>query len=241
MSLQITGFESQLTTAAIPLASIWSQLVEGGCTVEESYFCPERCYLALRAQAQPRQAVRGRHLSVVEAILSGVCQNVVSIDIQLSPSSVATMARQALDALGAAGKPSRAHPLLMLAARAARDHDFSRVAALKFVDGSSRGLLLASVARPDAVLTDLVSPAELCVLRGLFEGRPYLEIARARGTSTRTIANQISSVFRRLEVSGRNELVHALFARSFPPSSPAPVHAASSASRNNLQPTRCSA
>lgn len=225
--------------AAIPLASIWSQLVEGACSVEKSYFCPERCYLLLRPQPDPKRALSGRRLLVLEAILSGVCQNVVSIDMRLSPSSVAMIARQALDSLGDCSKPSRAHPLLMLAARAARDHDHSRVAALNFVDGPSPGLLLASVARPHTALKKLVSPAELCVLQGLLEGRPYLEIARERGTSTRTIANQISSVFRRLTVSGRNELVHTLFALSFPPS-PATVHA-SLCEDASVHPTLCSA
>jgi DNA-binding NarL/FixJ family response regulator len=54
-------------------------------------------------------------------------------------------------------------------------------------------------------------PEMLSVLRSLVEGNCYLDIARARGTSTRTIANQISMVFRRLRVSGRNELVQRLF------------------------------
>ena len=46
----------------------------------------------------------------------------------------------------------------------------------------------------------------------LVEGLCYDEIARRRGTSTRTIANQISAVFRRMRVSGRNDLVQRLFA-----------------------------
>mgnify|MGYP001554949261 CR=1 FL=1 len=51
----------------------------------------------------------------------------------------------------------------------------------------------------------------LAVIRALIEGCSYREIAVLRQTSTRTIANQISAVFRRLRVSGRNELVQRLF------------------------------
>lgn len=40
---------------------------------------------------------------------------------------------------------------------------------------------------------------------------PYSEIARRRGTSTRTIANQLSAAFRRHGVSGRCELILRLF------------------------------
>jgi DNA-binding CsgD family transcriptional regulator len=46
----------------------------------------------------------------------------------------------------------------------------------------------------------------------LVEGASYGEIARRRGTSTRTIANQITAVFRRMRVSGRSELLLRLFA-----------------------------
>ncbi len=52
------------------------------------------------------------------------------------------------------------------------------------------------------------------MIRSLLEGHSYQEIARRRGTSQRTIANQIAAVFHRMAVSNRNELVHRLFARS---------------------------
>jgi DNA-binding NarL/FixJ family response regulator len=52
------------------------------------------------------------------------------------------------------------------------------------------------------------------VIRELVEGRSYEEIAARRGTSQRTIANQIVAVFRRKAVSGRNDLVHRLFEES---------------------------
>ena len=38
------------------------------------------------------------------------------------------------------------------------------------------------------------SPAQRDVLRLLLDGRSYLEIARARGTSSRTVANQIAEI-----------------------------------------------
>jgi hypothetical protein len=45
-------------------------------------------------------------------------------------------------------------------------------------------------------------------VRGLLEGRNYLEIAKKRGTSTRTVANQLAAAFRRLGVSGRASLLN---------------------------------
>jgi DNA-binding CsgD family transcriptional regulator len=58
-----------------------------------------------------------------------------------------------------------------------------------------------------------LSTAEFEVLSHFVEGLTYEQIARERGRSSRTIANQISAVFRKLRVSGRRELLALLAAR----------------------------
>ena len=55
----------------------------------------------------------------------------------------------------------------------------------------------------DSPLTD----AEHSVASALLVGRSTAEIARARGTTARTIANQIASLFRKLGVQSRAQLV----------------------------------
>jgi DNA-binding NarL/FixJ family response regulator len=55
----------------------------------------------------------------------------------------------------------------------------------------------------DAPLTD----AEHCIASALLAGKSNAEIARARGTTARTIANQIASLFRKLGVQSRAQLV----------------------------------
>ena len=207
-----------LTTSEIPLARVWTQLVEGDCTIVDSFFSAERCYLLLQTRIHRARVLHGRRLKIIESTLSGVSQKVISLDMNLAASSVALNARAALNALGIPSRPSQAHPLLMLAARAARDHDSARVALLSVLDERSPGLRTVSIARPDVALAERISPAEVSVLRGLVEGCSHAEIARRRGTSTRTIANQVASVFQRLAVSGRNELVHLAFALAPPPS-----------------------
>jgi DNA-binding NarL/FixJ family response regulator len=155
-------------------------------------------------------------LEILERILSGQCQKVVGIELGFAPSTVALNARQALEAMGAPGKPSRAHPLLMLAAKAAREQDFSRAASSSFVSGSESELLVLSVMRPERRVSGRLPRAESSVLQHLVEGRSHAEIASLRGTSERTIANQLASIFRRLSVSGRNDLMHSLFASAAP-------------------------
>ena len=52
-----------------------------------------------------------------------------------------------------------------------------------------------------------LTAAEQIVMIGIFEGESNEVIARRRGTSPRTVANQISSIFRKCGVGSRAELV----------------------------------
>ncbi|HEY0468663.1 MAG TPA: helix-turn-helix transcriptional regulator [Polyangiaceae bacterium] len=80
-------------------------------------------------------------------------------------------------------------------------------------DARGRQLRAIDMPRPEQWLVETrgLPNAELEVIRGLVEGRSYAEIAALRGTSQRTIANQIAAAFKRLKVSGRNELIPRLF------------------------------
>ena len=49
--------------------------------------------------------------------------------------------------------------------------------------------------------------AEREVVRGLLAGKSNAEIAEARGCSVRTVANQLRSIFHKLDVSSRAEVV----------------------------------
>jgi DNA-binding CsgD family transcriptional regulator len=62
-----------------------------------------------------------------------------------------------------------------------------------------------------AVLAPL-SPAEVAVAQLLLAGKSNASIACARGTSVRTVANQVANIFKKLDVTSRSELC-ALYAR----------------------------
>jgi DNA-binding CsgD family transcriptional regulator len=49
--------------------------------------------------------------------------------------------------------------------------------------------------------------AEQGVVRAILAGRSNAEIAAARGTSVNTVANQLRSVYAKLGISGRVELI----------------------------------
>jgi DNA-binding NarL/FixJ family response regulator len=198
------------SSAEVSLSLLWREFVHGLCKVADGFFTEDRCYLIIESRSATA-ALEGRRLDILAAVLCGVGQKNIAMDMGLAPSTIALNARLGLESLGIGCKPSRAHPLLMLAAKAGAKQDHTLTATVSSLTDGERDLRVISIQRPDRKLFRLLPPAELSVIRLLVEGLPYSEIAHRRETSTRTIANQITAVFRRLRVSGRNELLSRLF------------------------------
>lgn len=81
--------------------------------------------------------------------------------------------------------------------------------ATRFTVGG-RELAVLSFPLPPAVLPRTLTHAEREVLALLLDGQKNSAIAEARGTSARTVANQIQAIFKKLGVSSRSELVALL-------------------------------
>lgn len=79
---------------------------------------------------------------------------------------------------------------------------------LRFRMGDSQYAVLSYDTAPRAT-TELTS-AEREVLAGLVEGLSNADIAKRRRTSVRTVANQVASLFKKLDVGSRAELVARL-------------------------------
>ena len=201
----------EAATVEVNLGLLWRELVSGLCRVVDGFFSDDRCYLVLAPSQSAPEPIEGRRREILEAVLCGLGQKNIAMDLRIAPSTVALNARLALESLGLRCKPSRVHPLLMLAARASRERECGLTAKLSFIQHAGQQLRVVAGPRPDQRLSEIAPPAELAVVRSLVEGLCYQDIARRRGTSTRTIANQITAVFRRLRVSGRNELLQRLF------------------------------
>ena len=66
---------------------------------------------------------------------------------------------------------------------------------------------------PELKLPASITPTERDVIALVLEGLPSAQIAARRGTSPRTIANQLRSIYKKLGVASRTELVLALETR----------------------------
>lgn len=76
------------------------------------------------------------------------------------------------------------------------------------IDGTEL-FLLGTPSLADCLPDDLTR-AEKEVTALVLEGLSNREIAKARGTSVRTIANQVAAIFRKLKVTARVELSQAI-------------------------------
>src|SRR5262245_15858869 len=72
-------------------------------------------------------------------------------------------------------------------------------------EGKRHAVLSFPVAPPK--LAAELTPSQHHVTELVLAGRSNAEIAAARGTSARTVANQLAAIYRRLGISSRRELI----------------------------------
>lgn len=191
------------------LGALWDELVAGKCKVESWQHHPDRWAVVVTRAPEvlssfPASA-RTRDLEILEhALLCGV-RKLVAVEVGLSCSSIAVIMQTSFQFMGVTCVPSRMPGILVAAAHARRHPDTEPRSSLRLSQRPVRQTI--TVSRPDQALTAWLPPAELEVMRLLVEGLSYAEIATARRTSIRTVANQVATGFRRLNVSGRAELL----------------------------------
>jgi DNA-binding NarL/FixJ family response regulator len=123
-----------------------------------------------------------RQQQVLDMFAQGKSQKEIGFDLGIAGSTVATHLRKALDRL------SIERQLVPYAASVLRD-----------------GAELPEDAG-HVPLPSVLTSAEADIVRAVLRGASNAEIARVRGRSVRTVANQIASMFRKLSVGSRSEL-----------------------------------
>jgi DNA-binding NarL/FixJ family response regulator len=79
------------------------------------------------------------------------------------------------------------------------------------LETSTREILVLSYQLASPTIPDGLTAAEREVLAGILGGQSNAAIARGRRTAVWTVANQVASIFRKLRVASRAELVSVLF------------------------------
>jgi DNA-binding CsgD family transcriptional regulator len=191
---------------SLSLQMIWSGLARGTYRIALSWVARGRCFVTLKRVSVATHATR--YSEVARRVFSGEQAKVVAMELGLSPSTVCTHCKLFLET---SAKSPRAAGLAAFIAKAACAARGAKVSAAQFhgVDHDAN-LLLSVDLRLEPLETASLSEAERDIARRMLEGRTRAEIGQSRGTSSRTLANQIGSIYRKLGVSGRRELTAML-------------------------------
>ena len=151
--------------------------------------------LSHREPRSPTQ-LKLRERQIIESLLAGCSQKQMAYDLKLATTTISEAMRQILGKVGVARW----------------EHLVAVGCALGVVDRRQNCILrldhsheLQLLVRPNVV--SRLTPAERDVSLHVIEGWSNAQISRARSTSVRTTANQIASLFRKLNVRGRLELI----------------------------------
>jgi DNA-binding NarL/FixJ family response regulator len=209
-----------LVSTQTSLAALWHDLVSGAYTISAMLFAPLECTLVLspsQRELGKGAGLEDREIEILERALLGCPKKVIASDMLLSQSSIAFALQRCFAFIGLSCPPSLVPLPVVLAAYAKRARSAVPVSRELSPRTLPRQDKVIQLSRPECSLAGLLPPAEGAILRLLAEGKRYREMAAIRLTSTRTVANQVASVFRRLGVSGRAELLCLLAERALRP------------------------
>jgi DNA-binding CsgD family transcriptional regulator len=193
----------QSDAADLDLGDLWSCLLWGTSRLVETYCRNDRCYGVLEECSGHRAPPCSEHASVLERYLIGESQKEIAFELGMSISSVASHCATSLRAMSGDLVASRCSIVLVMAALTARGRELPRARLERILDERYK---LLSVEVPGNSFASRLTPSELAVARLAIEGKTHAETAVVRKTSMSTIANQLASAFRKLGVSGRNDL-----------------------------------
>lgn len=198
---------------------IWASLLTGERTVVDAFCDSSRAYLVLRRtqlRGQPNTALASRCAEMLRRLLLGQSQKAISIDMSVTPSTVALSLSRCMERLGLTCRAQNLPLAVALVGQAAYQViELGDVRSSAYESELER-YDIVSMARPDLRLPTVLSSAEQAVTRQVIEGITHTDAAKSRGTSRRTIANQLSAIFRKLRVSGRFELMRTITAPAGP-------------------------
>lgn len=192
-------------TRFIPLATVWCRLLEGRARLASHAIDAEHYRLVLESNEVPRPTTEPA-ARLLRALVLGVPQKVMAIEHQMSEAAIAVRLRSAVETLGFRGKAGALPPAIVLAGLASSVADQSPL-----VEASSTSERHEVIHVPRLAAPPCLTRSEGLVFHFVVAGLARAQIARARGTSPRTVANQVSTIFRKLGASNRLGAIRAVW------------------------------
>lgn len=182
----------------------WPALIAGRWTLVDRFESGgRRLVVACRNDplAAPYHMLRGAEAAVLRRALAGVAGKVIAADMRMSDATISRLIARSLRRLGLRSLAEAGALLALPVSSVGVGHGPTTV-----------DVGVVQLRSPDAPpgrleASALLTAAERGVLSGVLEGHSHRTIAARRHTSLRTIANQVASIFRKLGVHSRRELI----------------------------------
>jgi len=197
----------ELSNQSGALRSVWEALASGQWTAGDTFSTETRLYLVLQRLAAHTRAPTAADVEMLQRTLLGARQKVVAMDSRRSHSSITGRLGACMSAMGFEPHASRAPAVLVAAAAAAAGQTRLSNARTTQIEQAGVQYWIVSVPRLEDALIHSVTRTELKIVKLVVEGMTHQQMAQEHGSSPRTVANHISSVFHRIGVSGRSELL----------------------------------
>jgi|HubBroStandDraft_5_1064220.scaffolds.fasta_scaffold60366_1 DNA-binding NarL/FixJ family response regulator len=181
----------------------WDSLLAGGWVVTEHLVGPFTPTLVARAvePGSRREALDAGEVWIAKRRAQGSLIKALAFDLGWPPAAVCERVASVMRKLKLT---SEVELVTLLHEPQPRE-----LSAIRARSGAT-DLVVFTYAKPVWTLPPSLTAAERGVVLGMLTGATQREIARARGTAPRTIANQVASIFRKLGVGSRLELFAVL-------------------------------
>jgi DNA-binding CsgD family transcriptional regulator len=203
------SWPSEYTPVAWP--EVWRRLAGAQLRFRSATWTDGKCVVLFRKPLTLNRqlALTHREHTVLLRTLRGDRQKLIALDARIAPSTVANCLKTAMQKLGFKNRLDAA-PLAALLLCNSSATQANPEACTQFVSNDGE-YIFASAARPDWSRFPDVTRSERQIAALIVEGKSNTEIAHLRDTSIHTVENQVASLFKKLEASGRFDLVRVLY------------------------------
>jgi DNA-binding NarL/FixJ family response regulator len=182
--------------------ALWPALVAGRWSLLDAFTAAGTRYIVAHEnppEAAPLRALTQREQLVLDHVLAGRAGKWIALELGISEPTVARTIRTAVRRLGVAD------PVALAGVQATRFESLDGVIADRALAVGHKTL--------DRCSMDSLTRSERDVMAGMLNGQRVAAIAWGRGTSRRTVALQMASIYRKMGVSSRRELLAHLCLR----------------------------
>lgn len=197
--------------------AIWDDVVTGRWSLLEEFDSNgERCFVARQNEPDTpgSPALSARERQIVAHASRGYSNKHIAYELGLCSSTVAAQLTSAARKLGVSSRETLLHAFAVLGGAPdhpieddgapAQPHDDPTVRVIQFRHDDHEYALIRIAITPR--LPPSLTTAEAAVATLAIEGLSNAAIAKQRKTSVRTVANQLRSIYSKLEVGSRRQL-----------------------------------